>query len=210
MNKKRQKKIATARKLKRKLAKKQKGERGKTTRKFGKIDVPIVRHITDFKLETFKSYYARWPKTLRNIPKNVVEQWIYRHNDTFLEMWAQMKPEKWSFRRKSFSTEQCRTITHIPKEMEHYEYVGERYIKQVHERDFVANYMLEKGSFPQPIIIARGASSLIHPKGAEYNDHMTDNQLIEGHRRIGLLRAMFTNKLALKSKHKAWIMRFKT
>uniref|UniRef100_UPI003532100D hypothetical protein n=1 Tax=Agarivorans sp. TSD2052 TaxID=2937286 RepID=UPI003532100D len=94
--------------------------------------------------------------------------------------------------------------------MEHYEYVGERYIKQVHERDFVANYMLEKGSFPQPIIIAKGASSLIHPKGAEYNDHMTDNQLIEGHRRIGLLRAMFTNKLALKSKHKAWIMRFNT
>ncbi|WP_413283913.1 hypothetical protein [Vibrio sp. MA40-2] len=64
-----------------------------------------------------------------------------------------MKPEKWSFRRKSLSTGECCSITHIPKEIEHYEYVGNRYIKYEHERDFVAKYMLEQGSFPQPIVM---------------------------------------------------------
>lgn len=68
--------------------------------------------------------------------------------------------------------------------------------------------MIEKGSFPQPIIIARGAESLIHPKGANFNDHMTDNQLIEGHRRLGLLRAMILSQLKLKSKHRVWVMKF--
>ncbi len=203
-------KIKIARKLKRKLAKKQKGNSGKGIGRFLKIDVPVVKNVTPFKLETFKSYYARWPKGLRNIPKNVVEEWVYRHNETFLEMWSHMKPEKWSFRRKRLSTNQCLDITHIPKEIQHYEDVGFRYIRHVHDRDFVADFMLEKGSFPQPIIIARGATSLIHPKGAHLNDHMTDNQLIEGHRRLGLLRAMALSKRKLKSKHKVWVMRFNT
>ncbi|MFM2613346.1 hypothetical protein LC147_27555, partial [Vibrio harveyi] len=199
-----------ARKLKKKLSKKQRTNKVKSTDRFQKIIVPVIEHVTPYKLETFKSYYARWPKKLRNIPKNVVKQWAYEHNDNFLELWAPMRPEKWSFRRKKLSTSQCCEVSHLPKEIEHYEYVGSRYIKHEHERDYVANYMLSKGTFPQPIIITRGSSSLLHPKVASYGEHMTDNQLIEGHRRWGLLRVMSSSDLKVKAKHKVWLMRFNT
>ncbi|MGY3571627.1 hypothetical protein [Vibrio paucivorans] len=207
MSNKNKNKVKSARRLKRKLARKQ---RKNQAHQFVKIEVPVVQHINDFTLESFKSYYSRWPKNLRNIPKNIVEQWVYRHNETFLEMWSELRPHKWSFQRKNFSVKECLGITHLPREIEHYEDVGNRYIRQVNDRDFLSNYMLQHGKFPQPIIVARGASAILHPKGAHLNEFMTDNQLIEGHRRLGLLRAMFKNEMKLKSKQKVWVMRINT
>lgn len=200
--------IKKNRSLRKKLAKKQKVRAILKNRSYEYAEIPTVHHIDDFSVESFKSYFARWPKRLGNIPKDVVEQWVYRHNESFLEMWSSFKPERWSFRRTKLTTKQFLEISHLPGEVNHYESVGIRCINQTPATEYVANYMLKNGTFPKPIIVATAATHLIHPRGKQFNEYMTMNQLIEGHRRLGLLRAMCLANKRLKLKHDIWIMRF--
>ncbi|WP_414430932.1 hypothetical protein ACMG4M_05955 [Alcanivorax sp. IL3] len=158
--------------------------------------------------EGLEDYLANWPEHLKNIPECVIEQWIYRHNDTFIDLWSGYEPENWGFELVQFDNDEVFEIMHLEGELEQYDYVGEEFIKQPYKRGYLADYMLENGTFPQPIIVAIDAGDLEHPRShpGEYMEE--PYQLIEGHRRLGLLRTMINNGLETTNFHEVWLMHF--
>jgi hypothetical protein len=170
-----------------------------------------VKECPDFEPEeSLESYLEKWPEQLDNIPECVIDQWCYRHNDIFIKSWSGYKPENWDFELVKLDCNQIFEIEHLDGELDHYDYVGDEFIKHPYKRDFVANYMLEHGTFPQPIIVAVDAGELEHPKSLPGECMKEPYQLIEGHRRLGLLRAMINSGVATAKSHKVWLMKFNT
>ena len=158
--------------------------------------------------ETLESYLEMWPDKLDNIPKCVIEQWCYRHNEIFIESWEKYHPENWTFELVDFVNNEIMQIDHLDGELDHYDYVGEKFISQPSTRGFLANYMLENGTFPQPIIVAVDGGNIEHPR-SHPGEHMKEPyHLIEGHNRLGILRTMIRKKIETSQSHKIWLMRF--
>lgn len=62
-----------------------------------------------------------------------------------------------------------------------------RFLHPHDDLDFpLGHYMVTRGTFPGPIIVAANSEGLTHPRGLTMRSH----QLIEGHRRLGMLRGL--------------------
>lgn len=170
-----------------------------------------VKYAPDFQPEeSFESYLNKWPAELDNIPNCVIEQWCYRHNDQFIESWSSYNPEKWSFELVRFDNDMVYEIGHLKNELNHYDHVGRQYIKYEHTRDFVGTYMLNYGTFPQPIIVAVDGGKLEHPRSRPGELMKEPYHLIEGHRRLGMLREMIRQGQQVSKVHPVWLMSFNT
>lgn len=170
-----------------------------------------IKYNPDFEPEeTFESYLNKWPKVLSNIPVSIIEQWCYRHNEEFIKSWLSYNPEKWSFKLETFSKEDILKIDHLDGELKKWEDIGNRLIKQSNTRLFLTNYMLNYGTFPEPIIVATDGGMLTHPKSLPGETMKEPYQLIEGHRRLGILRAMYSNEIKMQEFHQVWLLMFNT
>lgn len=172
--------------------------------------IPRVRHIDNFNKETFESYYARWHKSLKNIPVCVVEQWAYEHNDEFIEYWSKLLPRKWKFHLIDLTTEQVMSIQMLERNRENYENAGLLCIEQAYARTKLSYYMIENFTFPRSIIVFAKNEALIHPRsyGEVAFDH--DFHLAEGHTRLGMFRAMYSRSLNFIEKHDVWVIETNT
>jgi hypothetical protein len=171
--------------------------------------IPVVVNYDTHDKESIESYLARWPSKFANIPNNVIEQWIHRHNPQFIEEWVGLSPEKWKFELVEMSNEEIYSIQHLDGELKHWDYVGDKILFSDDRYQWLAIYIRENGTFPEPIICAVNAGHIHHPRGRKDEMMMEPYQLIEGHRRIGLIRAMIRKSVAtLKSHHKVWLLDF--
>lgn len=169
-----------------------------------------IKHTPDFEPEeSFETYLKKWPKNLSNIPSSIIEQWCYRHNEVFVKSWQSYSPEKWSFRLETFSNKEILKIEHLDGELENWEATGINLLKKHHASNWLCNYMLTNGTFPEPIIVAMDGGKLKHPKSLPGEFMKEPYQLIEGHRRLGILRAMLHNEeLKVMELHKVWLLMF--
>lgn len=171
--------------------------------------IPKVRNCGDFEVEPFEKYFSRWPRELCNFPRYVIEHWVYRHNLQFLDMWAPLRPELWTFSLQEMTNEEIMSVQHLDGELEHYDSVGRKLLGTTDPHQKLAQYMSMNGTYPVPIIVALNAEGIQHPKGREGELMKTPLQLIEGHRRLGLLREMNRRSWpTLKSKHEVWTLSF--
>jgi hypothetical protein len=166
------------------------------------VTPPTVAGYGSFDIEPFEAYYARWPKSLANFPSCVVENWVYRHWQDFEHLWANRAIEQFSFTRTNLTNAEIMSIGHIDDWLKTLDYWGDELFRNDMRRGtWLAQYMLDQGSAPAPIIVCPDSAGLEHPRGALMNP----NQLIEGHMRLAYLRGMIRHDHpSLRSEHAVW------
>lgn len=172
------------------------------------MNIPEVLKYGDFlEQETSDEYYKRFPKELSNVPRCVVENWIYRHWQCFQNNWMWLDLSTCSFEKKTYTNDEITTIDHVSDWIETIDYWGEELFKDENRQEsYLGDFMLKIGTTPAPIIVAKDANNIVHPDG----DYMkTPLQLIEGHMRLAYLRGMIKCKYSqLQSMHEVWEIHF--
>jgi len=167
---------------------------------------PPVRGYGDFDVESFENYYAKWPEELAAIPQQVVEDWIYRHWRDFSNHWIESAPHLWVYRLEPFSNEQILAIDHFGNWIRDLDAEGVEYVtgKPRSQANF-AQYMLSNGTFPVPILVAKNAGHVVHPRSGGIS-MKEPYQLIEGHCRLACIRGMIHSRhRALAPSHEVWV-----
>lgn len=173
----------------------------------GKIMYPEVTNYGDIEMEPFESYYSRWPGTLSSIPKPIVEDWIYRHWRDFSEHWINLNPHKWSYELLPLPTSAIIAVDHIGTWIHDLDSEGVEYVGGApRSKTKLARFMLANGTFPVPIIVAKNAGTIIHPRSK--GEFMKEPyQLIEGHCRLACIRGMINSKHPnLLDIHNVWVV----
>lgn len=176
--------------------------------------IPLLVH-SGINPEPFSSYYSRWPYRLNNFPKEVIEEWVYRHYPNFLDWYQMYDVSEWIFELRTLTNQEIERIEHLEGELKHWLNLGEDWLNphglHQHYEIWLRSHMLKNGTFPTPIIISEDAGNKLHPKSRSYgDDYMKEPlQLIEGHKRLGFIRALMKSKnMNIKNKHAAWVLFF--
>ncbi|GEM_PF-978213 len=137
--------------------------------------------------EPFDVYYHRVEPHLIGFPKEVVSEWLYRH-DNFISRFGHHDLSQWSFEEAMFTTEEILEVELFPRKKEHVIDVGYHIFRDQCVRESEPALSLRNtGTFPSPIIIFKNAQ--------EYCDHCGENyigpyHLAEGHKRWGYINAI--------------------
>lgn len=166
------------------------------------MTVPVVRDFGLPGVESFDQYFSRWPQELRNFPRDVVENWVYRHWHDFDRYWLDRDILRFEFRLIELTNSEVMGIGHFKGWIQTLDYWGDELFRSASRKaTWLAKSMLEYGTTPAPIIVAHQASGLHHPMGAP----MHDTQLIEGHLRLAYLRGMIRHEHpSLREQHDVW------
>lgn len=169
--------------------------------------VPKIEKISDFAVESFEEYFKRWPEQLGNIPKDVVQQWAYYHNEEFLENWAPLDPVKWDFTAVEFTNDKIMEIDHLDGKIERMDSKGDEVFRRREPGYDTWDFMFEYGTTPCPMIVVRDADGVVPPGGINQEVMKTPLQIVEGHRRLTLIRAFIRHGYRkLQSTHRVWIL----
>ncbi|MDF1641549.1 hypothetical protein [Thalassolituus oleivorans] len=171
--------------------------------------VPLVEKDDDENKESFSEYLDKWPEELSNFPEEVIEDWVYRHNEFFIKDWSGYNLENWQFELVEFTNKDLLSVQHLPGEIEKCDHTGENIIKTLGSslENELGRYICDNGTFPVPIIVALNAIEILHPKSFEDEYMATPYQLIEGHRRLGTIRAMLRNgNYDVADLHEVWLI----
>jgi hypothetical protein len=167
---------------------------------------PPVRRYGNIDSEDFDAYYARWPARLQAIPRQVVQDWVHRHWRDFKQHWIDLAPHTWRYDSEVFSNAEILSIDHIATWIPELDAEGVEYVSGAPRgQTRMAQYMLNHGTFPVPILVARNAGHVVHPRSAR--EPMKEPlQLIEGHCRLACLRGMINaNYPSLALRHRVWV-----
>ena len=156
------------------------------------------------KTETLADYLDRVSPLVPSIPSNVLAQWIYRHWRGFESNWSFIDLASHRFECESWST--ARIVGEI--DSRHIEVIdrwGEmlrhnRYVR----RSWLGEKMLSEGSWPEPVIVLASTAGDSYPNGQPLPHPYC---LLEGHHRLGYLRAMAQDGEPLQAQHQVWVCR---
>ncbi|BAX51940.1 hypothetical protein PDPUS_2_00411 [Photobacterium damselae subsp. piscicida] len=178
-----------------------------------KYDIP-VKITEDFKPEeSFEDYMKRWPQDLV-FPECVIRHWIYEVQFVAEALRQRTDLSKWTFHKESFTKDQIKSIKHYDwHEAKMYEKALFWLKNGRHSAPPVMDFLIENGTFPVPIIVARNASSYSHPIFL-YEERVSQKEvmiepyhLIEGNKRWAILLALMeTRPEKVKDKHDVWIL----
>jgi len=151
------------------------------------LPAPINRGTSE--VESFESYLLRWPNEYRHVHQAIVETWVYRHWRDF-QAWLPLHPLSWHYEAASMTNEEILTISHVGDWPQTLCYWGNDLLDGTQRRKtWLGHYMLNNGTTPAPIIVAKHAGQVFHPR--ERGERMVEPyQIIEGHMRLAYLQAM--------------------
>ncbi|RWX52857.1 hypothetical protein [Photobacterium chitinilyticum] len=176
------------------------------------VQFPVVNEDT-----SFEEFQGMLPEELSNFPEDVLRQWVYRHGkgdgDVISALNILPGISEWQFHLVEMTNAEIESIRH-------YEYDESKLFPKGnwwlgsgrHNAPEFCDYMMEHGTYPVPIIVAKNASSHNHPiLDFRYPGHdgpmLEPFHLLEGNRRFALLRAMIKNGTAgLKDMHDVWLV----
>ncbi|MBP4043387.1 hypothetical protein J9885_19595 [Aeromonas sp. SrichE-2G] len=154
--------------------------------------------------ESLTDYLARVSPLVPFIPENVLTQWIYRHWRGFESNWSFIDLASHGFECERWST--ARIVGEIDsRHMEVIDRWGEmlrhnRYVR----RSWLGEKMLSEGSWPEPVIVLASTAGDSYPNGQPLPSPYC---LLEGHHRLGYLRAMAQDGEPLRAQHQVWVCR---
>jgi hypothetical protein len=158
--------------------------------------IPIPHNWGSFDLEPFDQYRARWPEKYNRIPDEVIETWIHRHWSDF-QQWHSLHPLEWEYEPREFTSEEVLKVSHVGNWMETLAYWGNDLLDgPTRKSTWLGKFILEQGTTPSPMIIARGVGKWYHPREKAYL-MQEPFQLIEGHMRLAYLRALILRGYSL-------------
>ena len=168
---------------------------------------PPVHRYGDMDMESFDSYYSKWPVELSGIPKAVVQDWVYRHWSCFKERWISLQPHNWNYRLCTFTNDDVLAIDHVLTWIPELDAEGVEFVTGApRSQGRLGQFMLANGTFPMPIIVAENASHIVCPRSGGQR-MKTPLQLIEGHARLACIRGMINSQHPnLKSEHQVWLV----
>lgn len=153
-------------------------------------------------LEPFSKFYDRLKKELPNFPKDILEQWVYRHFSQFCNDYWWLEFDKFQFRKVEFENDKIMKIgSNI---MEDLNYWGDDFINESNFRrdTWLGNYMIKNRTWPKPIIVFYSEESNLKIKKALCSPY----HLLEGHLRLSYMRAFIKyEEDKIPNKHSVWI-----
>lgn len=158
---------------------------------------------SDKHVETIDQYYARINPLLPNFPKEVLEQWFYRHWSQ-IDDYAWLEYDSWQFEQVSWTAEQVinsgiKENSTIGVDFRHFQ-EGVRYPRQLS----IVEYFESNGTWPvAPIFFENISGEISRPDGYKLT---APYHLIEGHHRAAIFRVFYDRK-ALNDKHQVWVIR---
>lgn len=157
-------------------------------------------------VEPLSSYLSSWPAEYSNVPAIVIETWIYRHWSEFQE-WLPLNPLEWQYEPATLSNDEIMTVRHPGQFAKTLEFWGSDLISgQNRKSTRLGKYMLESGTTPVPIIVAKNAGGWAHPRKQELL-MCEPLQIIEGHMRMAYLQGMIRfNHTSLKASHEVIVV----
>lgn len=172
------------------------------------MKIPPRNDPSDFQIESFEDYYARWPNELAHVPESVVRMWMWEHNDQVIEFFDQCYDiDRWSFRLEKLDNKKILEVRHFADELEKLDDIGDRLIKGLLVGYNTAEYMLENGTFPCPIIVVENGGQYEHHRSHPGEKMLEPYHLIEGNRRLAFVRALNRhNHPNLQDEHDVWVV----
>ncbi|MBV9924476.1 MAG: hypothetical protein JOZ96_05490 [Acidobacteria bacterium] len=151
--------------------------------------------------ETAEEYARRMQSTiLPHWPGEPLREWLHRHFNN-LETYAFLDFERLRFERQTWD------LKAIPG---HEAFADPHFCDsfsknlEARGRDWLAQYMLEHGTWPTPILLLENLDgALAYPHGEKLNQPY---HLLEGHRRLSFLNALRQSGRALPQ-HDVWLVR---
>ncbi|WP_108652368.1 hypothetical protein [Dongshaea marina] len=162
---------------------------------------------SDCSEEKCPEYLSRMRREVPDIPQNILQHWIFRHWRGFESNWGWLDLEQIHFEKLCYSTKV------LIQELGTHRRDTINYWSRVHQdnsyvRDsWLAQSMLEQGSWPEPIIVLNNNQQLNDPSGRP----MAKLHLLEGHHRFAYLKSMYDNSpQLLLPEHEIWLLTPKT
>ena len=157
--------------------------------------------------EDFNAYLLRWPKQLSNVPEDVIKNWAFVHNQQVIEFCSSYDLSAWRFKLEKFDNDEILKISHFKDELEKIDGKSFRLFTGELNGYDTADFMLQHGTFPCPIIVAHNAGNIVHHRSTKNETMIEPYHLIEGNRRLGFIREMIRTKYEnLKSNHEVWVV----
>jgi hypothetical protein len=153
--------------------------------------------------EPFDSYFARIEQVIPNFPRSVVQQLIYRHySDMVIEYAWLLTDVAYSFRRASLPTARIIAEVNTHKMDDVVDPLGQKILSESRgQQSWLQEYMLTERTWPTPIIVLDNRGGMKGPRGQQYGVPM---HLLEGHLRLGYLRALRDSGTELRPNHELW------
>ena len=151
--------------------------------------IPAPLNWGTVNIEPFADYRTRWPKKYSKVPIEVIETWIYRHWQDF-QTWLPLSPLEWIYEHCHLTSDEVLAVGQVGDRMSTIDYWGnDLFDGPMRKATWLGRFMLEHGTTPSPMIIARGAGAYSHPQvsGCQMHEPL---QLVEGHLRLAYLRAL--------------------
>jgi len=136
-------------------------------------------------------------------PDEVLSEWFYRHG-SHAHSYDWLNYRELSFRREVWKTrrilDDVRSWPHEdPTELFSATFLNEPVIQS----EWLVSRMKEVGSWPSPPIVLANPNALREPSGCELG---RPYHLLEGHRRIGYLRAIVHSQGVVMPEHSLWVV----
>ena len=152
---------------------------------FDQALLEVIRKTDDD--EPFDDYYRRVAPHLGSYPKEVVSEWLYRH-DNFISRFGHHDLSQWSFEEAIFTTNNTLDVELSPSKKANVIDVGNNIWRDQWTREAEpALSMRYTGTFPSPIIIFNNAQKYCDYCGENY---IGPYHLAEGHKRWGYINAI--------------------
>ncbi|NVK57618.1 MAG: hypothetical protein HWE26_18605 [Alteromonadaceae bacterium] len=160
--------------------------------------------------EPFDVYYRRVEPHLIGFPKEVVSEWLYRH-DNFISRFGHHDLSQWSFEEAMFTTQEILEVELFPSKKASVIDVGNHIFREQWIRESEPALSLRNtGTFPSPIILFKNAQKYFDHSGENY---LGPYHLAEGHKRWGYINAI-TNcpercelTKPLNAEHKVYLLK---
>lgn len=155
----------------------------------------------DWVSEDSRDYAVRMRSTLLpDWPEELLIEWLHRHNRC-IDRYAFLGFENLRFRRETWETRRIPRSEAFfdPKLFEDFQDVDRRARDPF---DWLANYMMENGTWPTPVVLLENLKGAIYfPCGEQLR---SPYHLIEGHRRLSFLGGLHALRKALPA-HDVWV-----
>jgi hypothetical protein len=160
--------------------------------------------------EPFNVYYCRVKHHLIHFPKEVVSEWLYRH-DNFISRFGHHDLSGWSFEEAMFTTQDILAVGLFPSKKASVIDVGNNIWREQWIRESEPALSLRnRGAFPSPIIIFKNTQDYFDYCGENY---IGPYHLAEGHKRWGYINAIvnYPERCALikplNAEHKVYLLK---